>query len=52
MMQKRPKDCLKYNFIKRFYILQNQIFVFKKKKMIKLVKPINYREIAANIPSN
>ena len=60
MTQKRQKDW-NTSCNKRFYILQNQIKVFQKKKETQLVKPIDYCElvkpfnqstIAANTWSN
>ena len=44
MMQKRQKDWLNISFDKRFCILQNKIWVFKKNNATLLVKPINYWE--------
>ena len=42
MTQKRKKVDRNTSFNKRFYILQNQISVFKRKKVTQSVKPINY----------
>ena len=39
-------------FNRRFYILQNQMQVLKKRKVMQLVKPIRYWQIAANTRSN
>ena len=42
MTQKRKKVDRDTSFNKRFYILENQISVFKRNKVTQSVKPINY----------
>ena len=43
MMQKRQKVWLKYNFYQK---------ILERKKVMRLVKPVNYSEIAINTQSN